>query len=274
MSIVTISRGSYTKGKQVAERLGEKLGYRVVSREILLKTSTEFNIPEIKLKNSLYNAPSILSRFFYGKERYLSFIRAKILEHMAEDNTIYHGIGGHAFMENIGHELNVRIRANFEDRIKRYIEYIKKEQGKDITEKEARFSLSKDDEERHKWSIHITGVDPCDAGHYDVVYNASKIEVEDIVDSIIQLLQLPYLQTTEESQYKIEQLALAAKVKSAIVYDYPSAEVSSWDNIAHVKVNSELSQEEKIINKVKQKAIQVQGIKDVKVYVTPHSNFE
>lgn len=49
MSIVTIARGSYSRGKEVAERLAKKLGYECISREILLEASKEFNIPEIKL---------------------------------------------------------------------------------------------------------------------------------------------------------------------------------------------------------------------------------
>ncbi|MGM0539475.1 MAG: cytidylate kinase family protein, partial [Thermodesulfobacteriota bacterium] len=43
MPIVTISRGSYTKGREVAEKLGQKMGYNVISREVLLSTSKEYN---------------------------------------------------------------------------------------------------------------------------------------------------------------------------------------------------------------------------------------
>jgi hypothetical protein len=46
MSIVTISRGSYSRGKEVAEKVAQKLGYECISRDILLETSEQFNIPE------------------------------------------------------------------------------------------------------------------------------------------------------------------------------------------------------------------------------------
>ena len=49
MPIITISRGSYSRGKAVAEKLAAKLGYELVSRDVLLEASDEFNIPEIKL---------------------------------------------------------------------------------------------------------------------------------------------------------------------------------------------------------------------------------
>lgn len=270
MAIVTISRGSYTLGKQVAEKLGERIDYEVISREGLISASKEFNIPEIKLKKVFYNAPSVLERFTYGKEKYLAFIRTKILEHLAKDNVIYHGLAGQAFVqESVDHKLAIQVRANFEDRVKRYIEYLKKDEGIDISEEQARYRLHKDDEERHKWSTYVTGFNPSDPANYDLIYNASKLKVDDIVESIAQFLNLPYFQTTTESQKKIEQLMKAAKVKSVIVYDLPTAEVSCQDNIAYVTVNADLSQEKKIENIVKEKVSTIKGIEDIKVYVTP-----
>lgn len=271
MSIVTISRGSYTKGREVAEKLGQKMGYKVISREVLLSTSKEYNIPEIKLKKALYDAPSVLDRFSYGREKYLAFIRANILEHMVKDNTIYHGLAGHAFVQGAGHELDIRIRASIPERIQRYREYIHREEGKDISEEEARYWLRKDDEERHKWSIHVTGIDPCDPSHYDLIYNASKFEADDIVESIAHMLRLPYLQTTSESQERIEQLCRAAQVKAAIVHDVPTATVSCKKNIAYVSVAADIADETKITKMVEEKALTVQGIEEVKVYVSPHS---
>ena len=60
MSIVTISKGSYTHGGQVAEKVAKKLGYNCISREILLEISKEFNVPEIKLIRAISDAPTFL----------------------------------------------------------------------------------------------------------------------------------------------------------------------------------------------------------------------
>ena len=67
MSIITISRGSYSRGKEVAEKVAAALGYECISRDILLEASDQFNIPEIKLVRAIHDAPSILERFTYGK---------------------------------------------------------------------------------------------------------------------------------------------------------------------------------------------------------------
>ena len=43
MALVTISRGAFSKGKAVAERLAGELGYECVSREILLAAASSLS---------------------------------------------------------------------------------------------------------------------------------------------------------------------------------------------------------------------------------------
>jgi len=85
------------------------LGYECISRDIILEASEQFNIPEIKLIRAIHDAPSILDRFTYGKERYIAFLRAALLKHLQRDNVVYHGLAGHLFLQNIPHVLKVRI---------------------------------------------------------------------------------------------------------------------------------------------------------------------
>jgi len=80
MSIITISKGSYSYGTEVAEKLAEKLGYECVSREVLLDASHKFNIPEIKLVKAIEDPPSFLDRLFLGKEKYISYVRSAFLK--------------------------------------------------------------------------------------------------------------------------------------------------------------------------------------------------
>ena len=67
MSIVTISRESYTLAKEVAERVAQTLGFECISREVLIEASETFNVPEIKLLRAIRDAPSVLDRFTFGE---------------------------------------------------------------------------------------------------------------------------------------------------------------------------------------------------------------
>jgi len=117
MAIITISRGSYYRGREVAEKLAAQLGYECISREIILEASKEFNIPEIKLVRAIQDAPTILERFIHDKEKYLTYIRAALLKHVQKDNVVYHGLFGNFFLQDIPHVLKVRIVGDLESRV-------------------------------------------------------------------------------------------------------------------------------------------------------------
>ena len=89
MAIVSISRGFYRRGKEIAEQLAGILGYECIFREIILESSEQFNISEIKLARAIHDAPSVLGRFPYGRERYIAFFKR-----FQKDNLVYHGLAG------------------------------------------------------------------------------------------------------------------------------------------------------------------------------------
>jgi hypothetical protein len=90
MSIITISRGSYSRGKEAAEKVAQELGYECISRDILLEASDRFHVPEVKLVRAIHDSPSILGRFSQGKERYVAFIREEMKrENIPEEEARY-----------------------------------------------------------------------------------------------------------------------------------------------------------------------------------------
>ena len=52
MSIITISHEAFGDGRAVAERVAAILGYRCISREVLVKASQRYGISEAKLSKS------------------------------------------------------------------------------------------------------------------------------------------------------------------------------------------------------------------------------
>jgi cytidylate kinase len=212
MSIITISRGSYYRGREVAEKLAQKLGYECFSRDILLEASEEFNVPEIKLIRAIKDAPSILDRLTHQKEKYVAYIRTALLKHVQKDNVVYHGLFGHFFLQDIPHVLKVRIVADLEDRV---ADEVKRE---GISPSKAREIIMKDDEERRKWALHLYGADWWDATLYDLVIHLKSITVDDAVSILYYMVQLPGFQTTPESQEAIDNLMEAARMEMAPVW--------------------------------------------------------
>jgi cytidylate kinase len=264
MAIITISRGSYSRGKEIAEKVGGRLGYEIESRDVLLQASEEFNIPEVHLVRALHDAPSVLDRFSHGKERYVAFIEQALLERVQGDNIVYHGLAGHFFLRGVGHVLKVRIIANMDDRVRLEMN------REGISEREARRVLKKDDAERQRWAQSLHGIDTNDASLYDLVINIGGMSVECAVELICQTASnSPCYRTTDESRRTLQNLLLAARVKSAVIGEWPGIRTSAQDGVVYVDVEAPLAQESKVRDSIASLAGIVQGVEDIRVNVRP-----
>jgi len=263
MPIITISRGSYSRGKEVAEELARVLGYECISRDIILEAGEQFNIPELKLIRAIHDAPSILDRFTYGKERFIAFFRAALLKHLQKDNVVYHGLAGHFFVQNIPHVLKVRISADIEDRIR---EEMKRE---NISAQEARHVLIKDDAERRRWGLQLYGLDTWDPLLYDIVLHMNRIDIRDAVLILRNTLELPCFQTTPRSRQLLEDLSLAAQVESVLVKEYPKVTAHAKNGAVIVNIRASLIDEKAITEKVNRLSAEVSGLGSINVNIVP-----
>jgi cytidylate kinase len=263
MSIITISRGSYSRGKEIAEKVAERLGYECISRDIILEAFEEFNVPEIKLIRAIHDAPSVLDRLSLKKDKYIAYIRVALLRHFLKDNVVYHGLAGHFFVRGISHVLKVRIIANMDERIELEME------REGISWNKARSLLRKDDRERRKWSKSLYGIDTWDSGLYDLVIHVNKISVSDAVSIICNTVSLNDFQTTPESQSALNDVALSAEVRAVLLDANLEAEVSAEQGVVSVKLQAPLSQERKLADKIEKCTRNIDGIKDIQTEVFP-----
>jgi len=268
MSIITITRGSYTRGKQVAERVAERLGYGCLSREILLETSEEFNIPEIKRLMTTKKGPSFLDRMTFAREKYLSYIQLNMLKIFQTDNVVHHGVAGHFFVKDIEHAVKVLITADIEDRIRIVMERDRS------SRKDAILYLKKLDEPIIKWAQYVYKVHPFDSNLYDLAIHIKKITVDDAVDMVCRAVESKQFQTTPESQETVDDLLLAAEVKHALIGLDPHAEVSARGSVVTVKsvleAHSAKSQnaKDKLENQIDRTAREIPGVSEVNIDIS------
>ncbi len=267
MAIITISRGSFSKGKEVAQKVAMRLGYRSVSREVILEASKDFQIPLKKLNHAIHDAPSILERFSFEKQRYISYVAAEILNYFKDDNLVYHGLAGHFFAKNISHLLKVRIIANMEDRV---AELIKKD---NFSREQAIKFLENDDRERKNWSFQLYGVDTTNINLYDLVIHINRLSIDDAVDLICEAVGKPQFKATAESQQAIEDLTLAAGIRAALIDEYPSCKVIARGKSIEVSVQVSSYADTKISDVLREKVLKVPGITSVSVNLIPSSLF-
>lgn len=258
MAIITISRGSNSRGKEVAESLAKRLGYDCVSREILLEASAEFNIPEIRMEKALHDAPSVLERFRHGKTRYISYFCSSFFHRLVKDNVVYHGLAGHFFLQDISHVMKVRIIANMEERIRE--EMIRENCSAD----EARYTLKKDDEERRKWGMHLYGKDTWDSRLYDMVLHIDTMTVDGAVAIIEQTINNGIFKATADSLEKMKIRTLLAAIQAKIVTISPCATVDISDGVVLLgNLEGDLKDDDNTRNEIRDSILRSHDVKDV-----------
>lgn len=257
--IITISRGSYSHGKEIAEKVAEKLGYECIARKALLEASEEYNIPEVKLERAIKEAPSVLDRFVGGKQRYIAYIKAALTCHVRAGNVVYHGLAGHWFLEGISHVLKVRVNACMEDRARIVM-------GRDKISREEAIAAVKDaDQERYNWSMSLHGVDHNDSHLYDLVLHLRRIPMDFAVDMICDLSQSKHFQVTDESRQVMEDVALAANVRCHLIGLKPDIEVTAREGVVHVNTAAYPMYKDTLTREIRGLAMQVEGVKKVEV---------
>ncbi|BBO71775.1 hypothetical protein DSCA_57050 [Desulfosarcina alkanivorans] len=260
MSIITISRGSYGYGSEIAEKLADKLGYECVSRKVLLDASEQFNIPEIKLVKAIENPPSFIERLSLGKEKYIAYIRAAFMKSIATDNVVYHGFAGHFFVRDIPNVCKIRINADMNYRIQKVVK------NENVSAENAERIIGKIDEARRKWSLHLYGMDTSDADLYDMVFKIDNMNEDNVVDIIASTVQLPCFQISPEAREALDNKSLEYEIKANLVEKFPmTRHVSAKAGTVTVVMETALKNKEKVEAELQKNLRGVDGLKSIDV---------
>ena len=206
MCVISISRGSFSGAKALAEGVAERLDVPCVSREILAEAATTAGIAEGALAEVLARPPSFFERLSRERETYLAFIRAALYRRAAEGSFVYHGHGGHRLMADLHNLLRLRVVAPLEIRI----EAVKASLG--LEEREARRHITKIDSQRAKWVKFLYGVEWTDPQSYDLIVNLEKLDSESAVDLVEDVARSAPFAWTEANRRRARNLALSSGV--------------------------------------------------------------
>lgn len=256
MSIITISRGSYSRGKEVAEKVAQELGFQCISREVLSEASEEFTVPEIQPLRTIHDASSMLDHLTLGKEGYVAYVQASLLRHFQRDNVVYHGLAGDCFVGSVSHVLKVRIDAEHEARVA----FAAQREG--LSHYKAWSLVDAVDKARRQWGLQIWGMDPNDPTLYDLLINIKKLSTDDAADIICRSARLKCFQATAESQQVIDNLLLAARVRARLVEEHPRADVTANEGVVRIALRGGSPSDEKEVRDIVE---QISGVELVDI---------
>jgi cytidylate kinase len=211
MAIITISRGSFGGGKAVAERLGDRLGLPVLSREDALgRAANDFGIQVSDLKETLSKSPPYWQQKPGKRLAYVKCLTAVLLDCAKDGNLIYHGRVGHLLLASVPHVLRVRIIADMEYRIQSAMEKVGLEREAAVAH------IRNVDEARSQWARLLYGVDWEDPRNYTAVFNLQEVGVDGVCETIVRMTELDDFKQTAADTKSFEDLRLSCKVWASL----------------------------------------------------------
>jgi cytidylate kinase len=204
VAIITVSRGTFSGGRAVAEGVAARLRYPCVSLETL-DAEPEDGRAEERAKRRKDDPSGLLIRLNRG--------RAALIRSARDGNFVYHGFAGHLLLPGVSHVLRVRIIAGMEYRIQAAMA----ELG---FKRERAVAMIKDmDEESMKRALALYGVRWNDPSLYDVVMNLDQIGEESAILMVLRFAELPEFRPTGESRRAFEDLTISSRVWAALAMD-------------------------------------------------------
>src|SRR5215467_12451454 len=212
MFIITISHEAFGHGRAIAEGVAEILGYRCLSREVLIKASELYGIAQAKLFEILEEKPHHWwAQLLESRGVYRIALQAALCEFAQQGNIVYHGRAGQELLPGIRHVLNVFVDTPRPFRI----EQVKARKG--LSEEAANEYLDKADRIRARRLKELFRIDWRDPSRYDLVLNTARMSVETAARFIAEVSQREEYQPTPESLQAVKDLTINARVQAALI---------------------------------------------------------
>lgn len=257
MSVITITRGPKSGGLELAKLLSEKLGYKILSREVIIESAKKYNIMENLLLDKLENVPSMWQKFTSDYERYIIYIRCALLDAIKEDNIIYIGYAGQFFLQDIPHVLKLRIEASMTYRMSAVMTEF------NYNDSQAKTYIAKADEQRKRWAKLVCNKDWYDTSLYDLWINLQNMSMDNICNSISTAISHEDFITTENSKRILYNKSLECEIRAAL-----SCDDKLWDQEISINAQDGMvilrgrAKNEEIRDLIIESTEQVKGVKN------------
>jgi cytidylate kinase len=175
MPAITISRTLGSLGSQIAHDLADRLGYRLMGREIINKAACRAGAPEVALavidELELFGLrPSAKAH-----RAYLQAVQTLLVELAEEGQVVILGRAGQIILQDDPDVLHIRIVAPESQRVSRLVA------RQNIPPSAARAQIKKSDATRATYLRRNYRVDWNDPEFYDLVINTWRISVSHAV---------------------------------------------------------------------------------------------
>ncbi len=189
-NVITISRQMGSGGRMIAEIVAQKLGWRLVGKELISEAARKSGADESKIERVFEQRLSLQDRITFRErsEKYIDSIRHVIADVVEEGNVVILGRGAHVIMQGDSRIFRVHLVADLEVRIARIAEQynLKGKAG----QQEARRMVINSDYARTAYHNYLFEADWNDPLLQDLVINTTALKIEQAADTVLDAFRI------------------------------------------------------------------------------------
>jgi cytidylate kinase len=181
VNVITISRQYGAGASELAQMLSNRLGFRVIDKELLNIAAQQSGMDLAKIERVYEQRPSFQDLRVYREQsdKYVQAVH-KVLDELAKQgNVIIIGRGANLALLSYRNVFNLRVVADMDVRVRRVMERER------VTETEARRKITDADYAREAFYRYLYNVMPDDAAIYDIVLNTSRVTLEEAAAMVV-----------------------------------------------------------------------------------------
>ena len=209
MPVIAMTREMGSGGREVAQRVADKLGLTVVLHHLVEHDVAEhLHVRESTVHHLLEGGATLLERLQTGSRRLAHYTTEEILDQANRGNVLIRGWGSCVILRDVPHVVRVRVCAPMEARERAVM------QRQDVKDRSAARREIERNDDAHKFILHSAhGVDRADSTLYDLVLNTERNSIDTCAKLVCELVESPEFRETEASRAILNDKALEAHVR-------------------------------------------------------------
>jgi cytidylate kinase len=212
MAILSISNEFKSGATEIGHAIEKQLGYEFLSQSRIMHEASQAGKEWGRFSREYGQAtPTIWERYDWSFMGFMALVQSITLDHALKDNTVIMSRGANYLLKGIPHILRIRVAAPLEKRIERIM------LQESLSWETARLLVKKADHEIIAAIQQLYGKKWDDPSAYEIKFDTSLQEGEQIIESVKSLLTAKDHLKTPEAQQQLTMKALAARIKAKIL---------------------------------------------------------
>lgn len=261
MAIISICRGTKSGGEALARCLAERLGYPLLGREVLQDAAAELGVPAMDLADKMQDLPRFFDRSRTLRKTYIAAVQAKLAEHAATGQLIYHGLAGGFLLKDVPGVLCCRLIAPLSMRVRTIMD------THDMDEASAEAYIRDVDDARARWVKTMYGLDILDPVNYDMVLNLGTFSISEACKVVTRAARAPEFEISESRLQELVDFRIASQVRLALMDDMGTQTLDlsarSDQGIVEISGQAPLLNTGEVGNRITEIGSSVPGVKEI-----------